>query len=143
MAGGGGHGKPVWQGTNHPVNRINPQRPLYRFAATGLGAAMWFFVCHGSAQALQEANGVVVDVQSEEGWTSPDRLEAPMGSLSGPEMEQTTFHMHDIHQGRRISRKLLYISGQNNGRSRPNYKRLAAITNVTPAQSSPVRVLVP
>ncbi|KIV85538.1 hypothetical protein PV11_01223 [Exophiala sideris] len=35
--------KPIWKG-NHPVGQINPQRPLYRFAATGLGAAMWFFL---------------------------------------------------------------------------------------------------
>ena len=27
----------------HPVH-IHPVRPLYRFAATGLGASMWFFV---------------------------------------------------------------------------------------------------
>jgi hypothetical protein len=27
----------------HPV-KIHPARPLYRFAATGLGASMWFFV---------------------------------------------------------------------------------------------------
>lgn len=39
MAGGhgpGGHG-------GHPVH-IHPVRPLYRFAAVGLGASMWFFV---------------------------------------------------------------------------------------------------
>ncbi|TKA31122.1 hypothetical protein B0A50_02091 [Salinomyces thailandicus] len=41
MAGGhgpapGGHGA-------HPIH-IHPARPLYRFAATGLGAAMWFFL---------------------------------------------------------------------------------------------------
>lgn len=28
---------------HHPIH-IHPARPLYRFAATGLGAAMWFFV---------------------------------------------------------------------------------------------------
>ena len=28
---------------NHPIY-IHPVRPLYRFAATGLGASMWFFV---------------------------------------------------------------------------------------------------
>jgi hypothetical protein len=28
----------------HPIH-IHPARPLYRFAATGLGASMWFFVC--------------------------------------------------------------------------------------------------
>ena len=27
----------------HPIH-IHPVRPLYRFAATGLGASMWFFV---------------------------------------------------------------------------------------------------
>ncbi|KAK5442596.1 hypothetical protein LTS15_011020 [Exophiala xenobiotica] len=40
---GAAHGRPVWKG-NHPVGQINAQRPLYRFAATGLGAAMWFFL---------------------------------------------------------------------------------------------------
>jgi len=28
----------------HPI-RIPPVRPLYRVAARGLGASMWFFVC--------------------------------------------------------------------------------------------------
>ncbi|OTA22527.1 hypothetical protein D0869_02626 [Hortaea werneckii] len=32
----GGHGA-------HPIH-IHPARPFYRFAATGLGAAMWFFL---------------------------------------------------------------------------------------------------
>jgi hypothetical protein len=36
-------GKPVWKG-NHPVGQINAAPRFYRFAATGLGAAMWFFV---------------------------------------------------------------------------------------------------
>ena len=27
----------------HPIH-IHPARPLYRFAAVGLGASMWFFV---------------------------------------------------------------------------------------------------
>ncbi|KEF61754.1 uncharacterized protein A1O9_03324 [Exophiala aquamarina CBS 119918] len=46
---GGTHGKPIWKG-NHPVKQINPQRPLYRFAATGLGAAMWFFLFYRAKQ---------------------------------------------------------------------------------------------
>jgi len=29
----------------HPV-QIPPVRPLYRFAATGLGASMWFFLMY-------------------------------------------------------------------------------------------------
>ncbi|EME43647.1 hypothetical protein DOTSEDRAFT_72868 [Dothistroma septosporum NZE10] len=40
MAGGhgpaGGHG-------GHPIH-VHPVRPLYRFAAVGLGASMWFFL---------------------------------------------------------------------------------------------------
>ncbi|OAX83463.1 hypothetical protein ACJ72_02181 [Emergomyces africanus] len=28
--------------SNHPI-RVRPARPLYRFAATTLGASMWFF----------------------------------------------------------------------------------------------------
>jgi hypothetical protein len=30
----------------HPIH-IHPARPLYRIAATGLGASMWFFVRTG------------------------------------------------------------------------------------------------
>jgi hypothetical protein len=30
---------------SHPIH-IHPVRPLYRFAAVGLGASMWFFVCN-------------------------------------------------------------------------------------------------
>ncbi|RPB23064.1 hypothetical protein L211DRAFT_751982, partial [Terfezia boudieri ATCC MYA-4762] len=29
----------------HPI-RIHPVRPLYRFAATALGASMWFFLMY-------------------------------------------------------------------------------------------------
>lgn len=36
-------GKTAWKG-NHPVGQIMAARPFYRFCATGLGAAMWFFV---------------------------------------------------------------------------------------------------
>ncbi|ETN40219.1 uncharacterized protein HMPREF1541_04495 [Cyphellophora europaea CBS 101466] len=36
-------GKTTWKG-NHPVGQIAAARPFYRFAATGLGAAMWFFL---------------------------------------------------------------------------------------------------
>ena len=39
--------KPVWQG-QHVVESIKAQRPLYRYAATGLGASMWFFVSFSS-----------------------------------------------------------------------------------------------
>lgn len=37
--------KPVWQG-QHVVESIKAQRPLYRIAATGLGASMWFFLMY-------------------------------------------------------------------------------------------------
>jgi len=36
----------------HPIH-IHPARPLYRFAATGLGATMWFFLMY----ALYLGNG--------------------------------------------------------------------------------------
>ncbi|RMX96459.1 hypothetical protein D0867_13136 [Hortaea werneckii] len=49
----GGHGA-------HPIH-IHPARPFYRFAATGLGAAMWFF--------------------SETRYASTAWLETPMGAL--------------------------------------------------------------
>jgi hypothetical protein len=39
----GGHGPAAGGHGGHPIH-IHPARPLYRFAATGLGAAMWFFV---------------------------------------------------------------------------------------------------
>jgi len=32
-------------GAKHPIH-IHPVRPLYRFAATGLGASMWFFLMY-------------------------------------------------------------------------------------------------
>ncbi|KPI41781.1 uncharacterized protein AB675_9102 [Cyphellophora attinorum] len=43
---GAAHGKPIWRDTTgkHPVTHIAAARPFYRFAATGLGAAMWFFL---------------------------------------------------------------------------------------------------
>ncbi|GAB7362413.1 hypothetical protein MBLNU230_g2736t1 [Neophaeotheca triangularis] len=33
----------------HPIH-IHPARPLYRFAATGLGASMWFFLMYRMRQ---------------------------------------------------------------------------------------------
>ncbi|OBT65995.1 hypothetical protein VE03_03196 [Pseudogymnoascus sp. 23342-1-I1] len=33
----------------HPIH-IHPARPLYRFAATGLGASMWFFLMYRAKQ---------------------------------------------------------------------------------------------
>ncbi|KAK6362075.1 hypothetical protein TWF730_005773 [Orbilia blumenaviensis] len=41
---GGGHAGPRPHGA-HPVH-IHPARPMYRFFATGLGAAMWFFLMY-------------------------------------------------------------------------------------------------
>lgn len=40
---GHGAGGPRYGGA-HPIT-VPPVRPLYRFAAVGLGASMWFFVC--------------------------------------------------------------------------------------------------
>ncbi|RMY87003.1 hypothetical protein D0861_05604 [Hortaea werneckii] len=61
----GGHGA-------HPIH-IHPARPFYRFAATGLGAAMWFFVSV---------------LQSETRHASTAWLETPMGALRRDEALQ-------------------------------------------------------
>ncbi|KAI4737161.1 hypothetical protein E4T50_12349 [Aureobasidium sp. EXF-12298] len=49
----------------HPIH-IHPVRPLYRFAATGLGASMWFFVsCSSSDIHATSLTPSAVDVQSQ------------------------------------------------------------------------------
>ena len=53
--------KPVWQG-NHPVGQIAQTRPLYRFCATGLGAAMWFFV-RAAAKERRETARLMISLQ--------------------------------------------------------------------------------
>ncbi|KAK8199655.1 hypothetical protein HDK77DRAFT_481200 [Phyllosticta capitalensis] len=41
-----GHGPGPARGPgSHPIH-VHPARPLYRFFATGLGAAMWFWVLY-------------------------------------------------------------------------------------------------
>ncbi|KAF2811265.1 uncharacterized protein BDZ99DRAFT_385583 [Mytilinidion resinicola] len=40
----------------HPIH-IHPVRPLYRFAATGLGASMWFFLMYRAKQDLPHMLG--------------------------------------------------------------------------------------
>jgi hypothetical protein len=49
----------------HPIH-IPPVRPLYRFAATGLGASMWFFVSISPEHSHQKVlTTIAVDVSSE------------------------------------------------------------------------------
>ncbi|RMX85414.1 hypothetical protein D0869_03850 [Hortaea werneckii] len=74
----GGHGA-------HPIH-IHPARPFYRFAATGLGAAMWFF--------------------SEIRYASTAWLETPMGALRRDEALQREIpedsskgELQSIHRG--------------------------------------------
>lgn len=76
--------KPVWKG-NHPVGQINAAPPFYRFCATGLGAAMWFFVRvpHGESSLRTDSSCAVV-LPSEERRSSTARLETSMGSLNIP-----------------------------------------------------------
>merc|ERR1711967_231487 len=70
----GGHGA-------HPIH-IHPARPFYRFAATGLGAAMWFFVGqYGWEIGLRGANTGAAVLQSETRHASTAWLETPMGAL--------------------------------------------------------------
>ncbi|RMY07313.1 hypothetical protein D0868_05421 [Hortaea werneckii] len=79
----GGHGA-------HPIH-IHPARPFYRFAATGLGAAMWFFVAV---------------LQSEIRYASTAWLETPMGALRRDEALQREIpedsskgELQSIHRG--------------------------------------------
>lgn len=75
---------------NHPVH-VHPPRPLYRFAATALGASMWFFVritkflrCHViQLLTMLPLPGFTVDVPSQAGWPCIAGLEAPVGPLMG------------------------------------------------------------
>ncbi|OBT57964.1 hypothetical protein VE04_00960 [Pseudogymnoascus sp. 24MN13] len=71
----------------HPIH-IHPARPLYRFAATGLGASMWFFLMY---RAKQDGN---CDSQSLR-RTIPNLpcrtcvigLEAPLGPLNDEDIQ--------------------------------------------------------
>lgn len=70
----GGHGA-------HPIH-IHPARPFYRFAATGLGAAMWFFVGQYVPKvSLRGTNTGTAVLQSETRYASAAWLETPMGAL--------------------------------------------------------------
>ena len=102
--------KPVWQG-QHVVEQIKAQRPLYRYAATGLGASMWFFVCWKRRVVQVEADKCTADVQSEGGWAGVVGMEASLGSLiatSDENEENHTSHNADCtylqrEHGRRIN----------------------------------------
>jgi hypothetical protein len=59
-------------GKPHPIH-IHPARPLYRFAATGLGAGMWFFVSFMTVLCNLLLIMVAVDVSSEARWYSPNQ----------------------------------------------------------------------
>ena len=73
---------------NHPIH-VHPVRPLYRFAATALGASMWFFVCitcPGFWLLLSEANDInlvcLAHVSGEEGWPCFAWVETSLGPLN-------------------------------------------------------------
>lgn len=52
----------------HPI-QIPPVRPLYRIAATGLGASMWLFVsANGPVRTSWLLTLVAVNVSCEERW---------------------------------------------------------------------------
>lgn len=77
----------------HPIH-VHPARPLYRFAARGLGASMWFFVClkpQVSRQQLETASDIILAyVQSIPRRRGATRPEAPMGPLSGEQEAKGT-----------------------------------------------------
>ena len=65
----------------HPVSHIKPARPLYRIAATGLGASMWFFVSvlDSLVLLLCWADVDTADVPGEERRSGAAWMEAPLG----------------------------------------------------------------
>ena len=65
----------------HPVH-VHPARPLYRFAATALGASMWFFVCVADGIAVSCADWNVAVLPNETRWAGAAGMEASVGSLS-------------------------------------------------------------
>jgi hypothetical protein len=96
--------KPVWQG-NHPVGQIGQTRPFYRFCATGLGAAMWFFVSTLNRSEKLDANqNLLVVLPDEERRPSASRLETSLGSLDSfplrPLPRSTTLYIACIGQWR-------------------------------------------
>lgn len=67
---------------HHPIQKIPPARPFYRFMATGLGASMWFFVRMPLLCAVPLLTlPCPADVPREEGRPRSDGLEAPVGPL--------------------------------------------------------------
>ena len=63
--------RPAGAHGGHPIH-IHPVRPLYRFAATGLGASMWFFVSRSIPfnTCPTSLTWSLVDVQSQKGTKS-------------------------------------------------------------------------
>lgn len=90
----------------HPIH-IHPVRPLYRFAATGLGASMWFFVRNPPSKFAKVQSLMIhaVDVSGEERRYHPAPpatrpnltyhrscltwMEAPMGPLNNKGAERS------------------------------------------------------
>jgi len=66
----------------HPVPYIKPARPLYRLAATGLGASMWFFVSTpASLDGLEiELTMGTADVPGQKRRPCSARMESPLGA---------------------------------------------------------------
>jgi len=73
---------------NGPPKPPGPHVPgIYRYTATALGAGMWFWVSRHGGSQRKTSKGLTsgtVDVQSKEGRSRPDGLEAPLGSLDSP-----------------------------------------------------------
>ena len=65
----------------HPIT-VHPARPLYRFCATGLGAAMWFFVCAISCMIVQLADQAVATIPRETRRAGIAGMETSVGALS-------------------------------------------------------------
>lgn len=65
----------------HPVH-VHPARPLYRFAATALGASMWFFVRVEDGMVLICTDLTVAVLPNATRRAGAAGMEASVGSLS-------------------------------------------------------------
>lgn len=104
---------------SHPIH-VHPPRPLYRFAATALGASMWFFVRISECSNLRVRGlTAAADVPGEEGRTGAPRLEASVGSLRASTeggtfaiMERARAALTVYTKGRIRARRRSFICGR-------------------------------
>jgi hypothetical protein len=132
-------GKPVWKG-NHPVGQINAAPRFYKFAATGLGAAMWFFVSlqgenRRGAEATPKLTGNIALLQDEEGWPRALGVEASLGSLSE---RRRTAREEESKQSHRDGTQIAGRTRTSIGLRRPPIRRRRHTTSMNMTGEPPI-----